>query len=124
MRKPARHLIIDSDSHISATAETWAKYLDPEALKHPEAPRFWSENGMGYRSIGRVTIPPRWPATVAPRPGSYQTPTAKSRPGATDPDYRVRDFLDHEGFDRSLLMPESAWCGWVPRPCPPERSRC
>ncbi len=109
MHKPAPHLIIDSDSHISATGETWAKYLDPQALKHPEAPRSWQENGMVFRSIGRVTIPPRWPATVAPKPASYQTPSAKSRPGATDPDYRVRDFLDPEGFDRSLLMPESAW---------------
>jgi predicted TIM-barrel fold metal-dependent hydrolase len=109
MTKPAAHVLIDSDSHISTTPEIWARYLDPALLKHPEAPRYWEESGTRYLSIGRVTVPPRWPATVAPRPRSYQTPGPKSRPGATDPNYRVRDFLDPEGFDRSLLMPESAW---------------
>jgi len=109
MAKPAQHVIIDSDSHISSTPETWRKYLGEDLLKHPEAPRFWEESGRRFQSVGRVTMPPRWPATMAAKPDTYQTPGAKSRPGATDADYRVSDFLDPEGFDRSLLMPESAW---------------
>jgi len=109
MDKPVPHLLIDSDSHISTTHEIWSRYLDPQLMAHPEAPKYWQENGMGYRSIGRVTVPPRWPATVAPKPATYQTPGPKGRPGATDPDFRVKDFLDVEGFDRSLLMPEAGW---------------
>lgn len=108
MSRTYSHLVIDSDSHISTTGEIWSRYLDEEMRRHPEAPRSWEEGGTRFSSVGRVTSPPTWPATNAQRKGAYQTPGAKDRPGATDADYRVRDFVDHEGFDRSLLMPEAA----------------
>ena len=75
-------------------------------MAHPEAPKYW-ENGMGYQHR------PRDRAAALARDGraeaaTYQTPGPKGRPGATDPNFRVKDFPRRRGFDRNLLMPGRA----------------
>jgi len=97
----APYLTIDADSHVGMDPHLWDRYLDAEFLKNPNRPRFEEIDGVQYFRAGRYVYPP----VIGHHP--YLSPSAQppGPRGGVDPEFRLTDFMNPEGVDRSLLMP-------------------
>lgn len=106
-RKTNPWLTIDTDAHCGVPLDIFDRFLDPEIKKHPDAPRFVTEeDGMQVFRCGTYQFPRRNKAAVAAGKGKV-TPSASfpGPRGSWDPNYRVQTYQDGEGIDRSVCMP-------------------
>lgn len=98
----APYALIDGDSHVGMPLDLWDRYLDEEFRKRPDRPRHEvrEEDQLAFFLCGRYSFPPRGFRGYMPPSGRPPGPL-----GGIDAEVRVREFMDPEGIDRTVLMP-------------------
>lgn len=98
----APYELIDGDSHVGMPLDLWDRYLDEEFKKRPDRPRHevHGEDQLAFFRCGRYSFPPLGFKGYMPPSGRPPGPL-----GGIDADTRVREFMDPEGIDRTVLMP-------------------
>lgn len=101
----APYALIDGDSHVGMPLDLWDKYLDEEFKNRPDRPRHENHEVMPGEEVaffrcGRYSFPPAGFKGYLPPSGRPPGPI-----GGVDADTRVREFMNPEGMDRTLLMP-------------------